>query len=85
MADDAVRQYLSGLGKRGGLARAKKLTDKQRKASAVKAARARWRTNDKLGEVLHTVKSAELRNLQRERAQKAKARQKKRDALGPNL
>jgi hypothetical protein len=42
MADEAVREYLSKLGKRGGQARAENLTPRQRKQSAKKAAEARW-------------------------------------------
>jgi hypothetical protein len=39
---DAVREYLSKLGKKGGTARAKNLTTKQRQESARRAAQARW-------------------------------------------
>ena len=35
------------LGRRGGLARAKKMTAAQRKAAAVKAAKARWKRHKK--------------------------------------
>jgi hypothetical protein len=42
MADDAVREYLSKLGKRGAAATNSKLTAAQRKKAARKAANARW-------------------------------------------
>jgi hypothetical protein len=38
----AVREYFAKIAKQGGQARAKKLTPEQRKASARKAAQARW-------------------------------------------
>jgi hypothetical protein len=41
--DATVRDYLRGLGKKGGSARAKALTQAQRRAIAKKAAAARWR------------------------------------------
>jgi hypothetical protein len=37
-----VKEYLAKLGRRGGRATAKNLTPEQRKASARKAAQARW-------------------------------------------
>ncbi len=39
---DDIRDYLSKLGKKGGAARARKLTEQQRIDSARKAAYARW-------------------------------------------
>lgn len=42
MMDAAVRDYLRGLGRKGGAARAKKLTPAQRRAIAKRAAVARW-------------------------------------------
>jgi len=38
----AVREYFAKIAKQGGQARARKLTPEQRKASARKAAQARW-------------------------------------------
>ena len=38
----AAREYLSSLGRKGGAARAKKLTPAQRKSQASKAAKVRW-------------------------------------------
>lgn len=38
----AVREYFAKIAKQGGQARAKSLTPEQRKASARKAAQARW-------------------------------------------
>lgn len=38
----AVREYLQGITRKGGLARAKRLTAAQRRRIARKAARARW-------------------------------------------
>jgi hypothetical protein len=43
MTDQAVRNYLSQLGRRGAKVTNEKLTPAQRKASARKAARARWK------------------------------------------
>jgi hypothetical protein len=40
--DMVIRDYLRGLAKKGGTARAKKLTQAQRRAIAKKAAVARW-------------------------------------------
>lgn len=40
--DARVREYLQGLAKKGGTARAKKLTPAQRRAIAKKAAAVRW-------------------------------------------
>lgn len=40
--DTMIRDYLRGLAKKGGTARAKKLTQAQRRAIAKKAAVARW-------------------------------------------
>jgi hypothetical protein len=45
MAEDAVREYLSKLGKRGAEATNSKLTPAQRKKAARKAAKARWSKN----------------------------------------
>lgn len=42
-----VSQVFSMMGKRGGPARAKKLTKKRRKEIAQKAAEARWKTDRK--------------------------------------
>jgi len=42
MTDQAVRDYLSRLGKRGAEATNKRLTAAQRKKAARRAARARW-------------------------------------------
>jgi hypothetical protein len=42
MATDQVREYLSQLGRKGAAATNSKLTRKQRKESARKAAQARW-------------------------------------------
>lgn len=42
VTDDAVREYLSKLGKRGAEATNQKLTPAQRKKSARRAAQARW-------------------------------------------
>ena len=42
-----VKEYLAKLGRRGGKATAAKLTPEQRKASARKAAQARWATKKK--------------------------------------
>jgi hypothetical protein len=42
--ETTVRDYLRGLAKKGGTARAKKLTQAQRRAIAKKAAAARWGT-----------------------------------------
>ena len=39
----AVREYIATITRKGGLARAKRLTAEERSASARKAARARWR------------------------------------------
>jgi hypothetical protein len=40
MANDAVLKFLAAIGKRGGQARAKSMTAKQRRESALKASRA---------------------------------------------
>ena len=40
MDEDAIRKVLSEIGRRGGLARAKALTPKQRRESATKASKA---------------------------------------------
>jgi hypothetical protein len=42
MTKQEIRDYFAKFGKQGGKARAKKLTPEQRKASARKAAQARW-------------------------------------------
>jgi hypothetical protein len=42
-----LTKYFAKFGKQGGKARAKKLTPEQRKASARKAAQARWGTKKK--------------------------------------
>lgn len=39
---DPVKEYLRKLGRKGGKARAKKLTPEERSASARKAVQARW-------------------------------------------
>lgn len=44
---EMVSQVFSMMGKRGGPARAKKLTKKRRKEIAQKAAEARWKTDRK--------------------------------------
>jgi len=44
----AVRQHMARLGRLGGQARARALSAEQRSASARKAARARWGTDQKL-------------------------------------
>jgi hypothetical protein len=40
MSDEAVRKFLAEIGRRGGQARAKALTAKQRRESAAKASKA---------------------------------------------
>ena len=40
MSDESVRKFLAEIGKRGGQARAKALTAKERKESAIKASKA---------------------------------------------
>ena len=45
---ESIKQYLAKLGKKGGHARAKKLSVKERSESASKAAKARWAKQDKL-------------------------------------
>jgi hypothetical protein len=47
VTDDAVREYLSKLGKRGAASLNSKLTPAQRKKSARKAAQARWAKKEK--------------------------------------
>jgi hypothetical protein len=42
MTDQAISEYLSKLGRRGAAATNSKLTAKQRKESARRAAQARW-------------------------------------------
>jgi len=44
-----IAKYFAKFGKRGGKARAKKLTTEQRKESARKAAHARWAKVKKMG------------------------------------
>ena len=41
--NDEIRNYLTELAKRGGKARAKALTQEQRKAIATKASQGRWK------------------------------------------
>lgn len=74
MVDDAVREYLSKLGKRGAAATNSKLTAAQRTKSAVRAARARWRKNDAMGEVLHDLKALQRKELERKRRARLNAK-----------
>jgi hypothetical protein len=49
MTEQEIRSYFAKFGREGGKLRAAKLTPKQRKESAQKAARARWATKKKKG------------------------------------
>lgn len=74
-----IRDYLSKLGKKGGAARARKLTDQQRSDSARKAAQARWsKKMDSLIEDITQGTKALLRTAKRhERAAASAKNQKK--------
>jgi hypothetical protein len=48
VTDEAVREYLSKLGKKGAASLNSKLTPKQRTRSAQKAAKARWAKTKRL-------------------------------------
>jgi hypothetical protein len=64
-----VTEYLKKLGKKGGTARAKNLTPKERKDSARKAAEARWAKMRELKDDI-TVRSKALEKLATKRLKK---------------
>jgi hypothetical protein len=64
-----VTEYLKKLGKKGGTARAKNLTPKERKDSARKAAEARWAKMRELADDI-TVRSKALEKLATKRLKK---------------
>jgi hypothetical protein len=52
VTEEAVREYLSQLGKKGAAATNQKLTAAQRSKSAIRAAKARWAQHEKTGKAV---------------------------------
>jgi hypothetical protein len=74
------------LGRRGGKARVQNQTPEQRIESAIRAANARWKKNDKLGELVEEITEgtkallAKTRKRQAAMARVKKARERKKKA-----
>jgi hypothetical protein len=72
MAEDVFdRDFFVKAGRRGAQTTNSKLTDKERQKSARKAALARWRKNDPLGETKRGITNLLIKAKKAERAAKA--------------
>jgi hypothetical protein len=78
---ETPQQYLARIGKKGGEASSKSLSDKQRKTRARKAAEARWaKTRALVDEITEGTKALLRKTNARKAAQARWAKQKKRNA-----